>query len=106
MRLKPININDNISGELQFYGTREELTINSLSLSSEFFEFNAEVNILDVLSEDIEIKTFILATLPEEYSEVVANEVKTFTSSTLIEVQNEVVKFWKRKLNVSLLWLN
>ncbi len=53
------NINDNISGELQFYGTREELTINSLSLSSELFEFNAEVNILDVLSEDIEINTLI-----------------------------------------------
>ena len=53
------NINDNISGELQFYGTKEDLTINSLSFSSELFEFNAEVNILDVLSEDIEINSLI-----------------------------------------------
>ena len=53
------NINENISGELQFYGTKEDLTINSLSFSSEIFEFNAELNILNILSEDIEINTLI-----------------------------------------------
>jgi uncharacterized protein YdeI (BOF family) len=49
------NINDNISGELEFYGTKEDLTVNRLKLSSELFEFNAQLNILDVLAEEIEI---------------------------------------------------
>ncbi len=53
------NINDNISGELQFYGTKEDLTINRLKLSSELFEFNAQLNILDVLAEEIEINALI-----------------------------------------------
>ena len=53
------NINDNISGELEFYGSKEDLTINNLSLSSELFEFNAQINILDVLAEEIEINALI-----------------------------------------------
>jgi hypothetical protein len=53
------NINDNISGELKFYGTKEDLTINRLKLSSELFEFNAQLNILDVLAEEIEINALI-----------------------------------------------
>ena len=53
------NINDNISGELQFYGTKEDLTINRLKLSTELFEFNAQLNILDVLAEEIEINALI-----------------------------------------------
>jgi len=53
------NINNNISGELQFYGTKEDLTIDRLKLSSELFEFNAQLNILDVLAEDIEINALI-----------------------------------------------
>lgn len=53
------NINDNISGELQFYGSKEDLTINRLKLSSELFEFNAQLNILDVLAEEIEINALI-----------------------------------------------
>ena len=53
------NINDNISGELEFYGSKEDLTINNLSLSSELFEFNAQINILDVLAEEIEISALI-----------------------------------------------
>ncbi len=52
-------INNDISGELQFYGTKEDLTVNSLSLSSKLFKFNAELNIQDISSEDIEIKTLI-----------------------------------------------
>jgi len=53
------NINDNISGELQFYGTKEDLTIKRLKLSSELFELNAQLNILDVLAEEIEINALI-----------------------------------------------
>jgi len=53
------SINDNISGELQFYGSIEDLTINRLKLSSELFEFNAQLDILDVLTEDIEINALI-----------------------------------------------
>ena len=53
------NINDNISGELQFYGTKEDLTINRLKLSSELFELNAKLNILDILTDDIEINALI-----------------------------------------------
>ena len=52
-------INDYISGEIEFYGTKEDLTINSLSLSSELFKFNAEVNILDILSKEFEINALI-----------------------------------------------
>ena len=52
-------INDYISGEIEFYGTKEDLTISSLSLSSELFKFNAEVNILDILSKEFEINALI-----------------------------------------------
>ena len=53
------NINDNISGELQFYGTKEDLTINRLKLFNKLFEFKAQLNILDILTEDIEINALI-----------------------------------------------
>ncbi len=52
-------INDYVSGEIEFYGTKEALTINSLSLSSELFKFNAEINILNILSKEVEINALI-----------------------------------------------
>jgi len=38
-----------------------------------------------------------LTQLPDEYSEVVTNEVKTLGTSSLQDIKNEVIKFYKRK---------
>ena len=56
---KNIELNGNISGKIQFSGTKEDLKVNKLFLSHELFELNSEINIKNILSDDFEIDTFI-----------------------------------------------
>ena len=56
---KNVELNGNISGEIQFSGTEEDLKVNKLFLSHELFELNSEINIKNILSDDFEIDTFI-----------------------------------------------
>ncbi|MEE2605443.1 MAG: translocation/assembly module TamB domain-containing protein [Bacteroidota bacterium] len=51
---------DNIySGQIEFSGSNKELNIDRFFLKNKFFDLNAEINIMDLLSEDIEINTII-----------------------------------------------
>ena len=51
---------DNIySGQIEFSGSNKELNIDRFFLNNKFFDLNAEINIMDLLSEDIEINTII-----------------------------------------------
>ena len=51
---------DNIfSGQIQFSGSNKELIIERFLLNNKFFELNAQINLTDVLSEDIELNTVI-----------------------------------------------
>ena len=57
---KIILIVDNIySGQIEFSGSNKELNIDRFFLKNKFFDLNAEINIMDLLSEDIEINTII-----------------------------------------------
>ena len=56
---KNIELNGNISGKIQFSGTKEDLKVNKLFLSHELFELNSEINIKNILSDNFEIDTFI-----------------------------------------------
>ena len=51
---------DNIfSGQIEFSGSNKELTIDRFFLNNKFFELYAEINLMDVLSKDIEVNTVI-----------------------------------------------
>ena len=51
---------DNIfSGQIEFSGSNKELTIDRFFLNNKFFELYAEINLMDVLSKDIEVNTII-----------------------------------------------
>ena len=51
---------DNIySGQIEFSGSNKDLNIDRFFLKNKFFDLNAEINIMDLLSEDIEINTII-----------------------------------------------
>lgn len=51
---------DNIySGQIEFSGSNKELIVDNFFLNNDFFEFNAQINIKDILSENIEINTQI-----------------------------------------------
>ena len=52
-------VDDIYSGQIQFSGSNKELNIDRFFLNNKFFDLNAEINIMDVLSEDIEINTII-----------------------------------------------
>ena len=51
---------DNLySGQIEFSGSNKEITIDRFFLNSKFFELNAEINLMDVLSDDIKVNTLI-----------------------------------------------
>ena len=51
---------DNIySGQIEFSGSYNELSIDRVFLNNKLFDLNAEINIKDIISEDIEVKTKI-----------------------------------------------
>ena len=51
---------DNIySGQIVFSGSYNELSIERVLLNNKLFDLNAEINIKDIISEDIEVKTKI-----------------------------------------------
>ena len=51
---------DNIfSGQIEFSGSNKELTIDRFFLNNKFFELNAEINLMDLLSDDIKVNTVI-----------------------------------------------
>ncbi len=51
---------DNIfSGQIEFSGSNKELNIDRFFLNNKFFELYAEINLMDVLSKDIEVNTVI-----------------------------------------------
>ena len=45
---------------LEFSGSNKELIIERFLLNNKFFELNAQINLKDVLSEDIELNTIML----------------------------------------------
>ena len=66
--LDPLSLNvfqnnlivDNIySGEIEFSGSYNELSIDRIFLNNELFNLNAEINLKDIMSEDIEVNTTI-----------------------------------------------
>ena len=60
---------DNIySGQIEFSGSYNELSIDRVFLNNKLFDLNAEINIKDIISEDIEVKTKINSLkINEEY---------------------------------------
>ena len=51
---------DNIySGQIEFSGSYEELSIDKFFLNNELFDLNAEIDLKDIMSEDIEVNTII-----------------------------------------------
>ena len=60
---------DNIySGQIEFSGSYNELCIDRVFLNNKLFDLNAEINIKDIISEDIEVKTKINSLkINEEY---------------------------------------
>ncbi len=66
--LDPLSLNvfenniivDNIySGQIEFSGSYNELSIDRFFLNNELFNLNAEINLKDIMSEDIEVNTTI-----------------------------------------------
>ena len=66
--LDPLSLNvfennlivDNIySGQIEFSGSYNELSIDRIFLNNELFNLNAEINLKDIMSEDIEVNTTI-----------------------------------------------
>ena len=66
--LDPLSLNvfennlivDNIySGQIEFSGSYNELSIDRIFLNNELFNLNAEINLKDIMSEDIEVNTII-----------------------------------------------
>ena len=52
-------VDDIYSGQIELSGSNKELNIDRLFLNNKFFELNAEINLMDVLSENIEANTVI-----------------------------------------------
>ena len=50
----------------------------------------------------MEVKTFILAQLPDVYSETFTNEIKTMKTTSLKQIKSEIMKVYKRKYKIEM----